>query len=169
MGIRVIYPGTFDPITLGHQDVAERAAKLFDEVVIALSVGTGKKPMFSFDERMELSIKTLAHLPNVSITSYQGLTVDFAKTHDATAIIRGLRAEPDFEYEFQLAGMNASLAPDIETVFLPTATKYTHISSTLVREIASLNGDISQFVDPIVAEALQAKVKERQAEKANAT
>lgn len=148
-----IYPGTFDPITRGHSDLVHRSAHLFDKVIVALAANPSKKPVFSLDERLELTRTVLAGYDNVEICGFEGLLVDFAHQKGANIIIRGLRAVSDFEYEFQLAGMNRKLAGDIETLFLTPSEQYTYISSSLVREIASLGGDVSPFVhEKIVAE-----------------
>lgn len=148
-----IYPGTFDPITRGHSDLVERSSRLFDRVIVALAANPGKTPVFSLEERISLAREVLGELDNVEVCGFGGLLVDFAHEKGANIIIRGLRAVSDFEYEFQLAGMNRKLAPDIETLFLTPAEQYTYISSSLVREVASLGGDISPFVhEKIVAE-----------------
>jgi len=155
MPVSAMYPGTFDPITNGHHDLVRRTAKLFDAVVIAVAASPGKVPMFSLDERIEMARLVVADLPNVSVDGYMGLTVDYARKHNLRAIVRGLRAVSDFEYEFQLASMNRHLADDVESVFLAPADELTFISSTLVREVASLGGDVSKFVHPEVARRLQ--------------
>jgi pantetheine-phosphate adenylyltransferase len=148
-----IYPGTFDPITKGHSDLVERSARLFDKVIVALAAKPGKQPVFSLEERIDLAQTVLGEYDNVEICGFDGLLVDFAHEKNANIIIRGLRAVSDFEYEFQLAGMNRKLASDIETLFLTPAEQYTYISSSLVREVASLGGDVSPFVhEKIVAE-----------------
>ena len=148
-----IYPGTFDPITKGHSDLVERSARLFDKVIVALAARPGKQPVFSLEERIDLAQTVLSEFDNVEICGFDGLLVDFAHEKKANIIIRGLRAVSDFEYEFQLAGMNRKLAADIETLFLTPAEQYTYISSSLVREVASLGGDVSPFVhEKIVAE-----------------
>ncbi|MBT8082335.1 MAG: pantetheine-phosphate adenylyltransferase [Gammaproteobacteria bacterium] len=155
MAISAMYPGTFDPITLGHEDLVRRAARLFDTVVVAIARDTGsKQPMFSFDERLAMAEDALAEYENVEVRGYSGLTVEYARTHGYQAIVRGLRAVSDFEYEFQLANMNRALTEEVETVFLTPTDKYTYISSTLVREVASLGGDVSGFVSPKVKHAL---------------
>ncbi len=160
MTVSAMYPGTFDPITLGHEDLVRRAARLYDRVVVAIAANPGSKaPMFSFNERVELAKEALDDLPNVEVTGYAGLTVDFAKDHDLAVIIRGLRAVSDFEYEFQLANMNRHLTDEVETVFLTPTEKYTFISSSLVREVASLGGEIGEFVSPKVKEALLARCR----------
>lgn len=159
MIVAAMYPGTFDPITLGHEDLVVRAANIFERVVVAIAADPGsKKPMFTIDERVELARTALADHKNIEVRRYGGLTVDFAKENDLSVIVRGLRAVADFEYEFQLATMNRHLTEDVETVFLTPTDRYTFISSTLVREIATLGGDISEFVSPTVKDALMAKV-----------
>jgi len=149
-----IYPGTFDPLTNGHSDIIARASVLFDRVVVAVARNPGKAPAFDLAQRVELAQEILAPMPNVEITSFHSLLVDFARSVGAGVVLRGLRAVSDFEYEFQLAGMNRRLAPDIETLFLTPAEQYAYISSSLVREIASLGGDVSEFVHPSVRAAL---------------
>ena len=158
MNTTVIYPGTFDPITNGHIDLVYRASKLFDRVIVAIAINPSKAPTFSLEERVALAEKTLAGLNNVEVCGFEGLLIDVAQEKDATVILRGLRAVSDFEHEFQLAGMNRKMNPDIETLFLTPAEQYTYISSSLVREIASLGGDVSEFVAPCVAQALNAKL-----------
>jgi len=159
MSVSAMYPGTFDPITLGHEDFVRRAAKLYDRVVVAVAADTGSKTtMFSFNERVELAEQTLAHIENVEVTGYEGLTINFANNNGLAVIVRGLRAVSDFEYEFQLASMNRHLTEDVETAFLTPTDKYTFISSTLVREVATLGGDITEFVSPKVKQALLKKV-----------
>ncbi len=155
MTVAAMYPGTFDPITYGHEDLVRRAAKLFDRVVVAIAVDTGsKRPMFSVDERLDMARRALAEFDNVEVRRYEGLTVDFAVEHGLRVIIRGLRAVSDFEYEFQLANMNRHLTDEVETAFLTPTEKYTFISSSLVREVAQLGGDVSKFVSPEVEKAL---------------
>jgi len=150
-----MYPGTFDPITLGHEEILRRAVKLFDKVVVAIAANPGsKEPMFSLDERVELAEAAVGHIGNVEVAGYKGLTVDFAREHGLAAIVRGLRAVSDFEYEFQLATMNRHLTEEVETIYLTPTEEYTFISSSLVREIAQLGGDISDFVSPKVNKAL---------------
>jgi pantetheine-phosphate adenylyltransferase len=150
-----VYPGTFDPITTGHHDLVRRAASIFDRVVVAIAANPNKTPMFSLEKRVELAARVLVDVPNVQVLGYSGLTVEFAREHDLTVVIRGLRAVSDFEFEFQLANMSRHLSRDIETVFLTPQEQYTFISSTLVREIAVLGGDVSEFVHPIVAAELK--------------
>lgn len=154
MTAATMYPGTFDPITLGHEDLVRRACRIFDRVVVAIAANPSKEPMFTLAERVELARTSLADLDNVDVMGYDGLTVDFARVNDLGVIMRGLRAVSDFEYEFQLANMNRHLADDVETVFLTPKETYNFISSSLVREICSMGGDISEFVSPIVNEAL---------------
>ncbi|MCY1401030.1 Phosphopantetheine adenylyltransferase [compost metagenome] len=151
---RVLYPGTFDPITKGHADLVERASRLFDHVVIAVAASPKKSPLFPLEQRVELCRQVTAHLPNVSVVGFSSLLAHFVKEQNANILLRGLRAVSDFEYEFQLANMNRQLAPDIESMFLTPSEKYSFISSTLVREIAALGGDITKFVHPVVAAAL---------------
>ncbi len=148
------YPGTFDPITNGHEDLVKRAAGIFDRVVIGIAANPGKAPLFSLDDRADLARRVLSDLPNVTVFGYSGLTVDFAREQRCGIVIRGLRAVSDFEFEFQLANMSRHLAPDVDYVFLTPKEQFTFISSTLVREIALLGGDVSRFVHPVVAEAL---------------
>lgn len=155
MSVGAMYPGTFDPITNGHHDLVRRAAGVFDRVVVAVAASPGKQTMFDLDERIELAKAVLGGLANVTVRGYQGLTVDYAKQHDLDVIIRGLRALSDFEHEFQLASMNRHLQADVETIFLTPTDEYTFISSTLVREVASFGGDVSNFVHPKVVDALR--------------
>lgn len=158
MTVSAMYPGTFDPITLGHEDLVRRAARLYSKVVVAIAAHPGSKaPMFTFGERVELARTALSSIKNIEVTGYEGLTVDFAREHSLAVIIRGLRAVSDFEYEFQLANMNRHLTEEVETVFLTPTEKYTFISSSLVREVASLGGDVSEFVSPKVKQALLAR------------
>lgn len=155
--IKVIYPGTFDPITRGHMDLVERAARLFDTIIIAVAESPKKKPMFDLETRVNLAKESIAHLPNVQVTGFSSLLARFVEEQQAQVILRGLRAVSDFEYEFQMANMNRILAPKVESLFLTPAEQYSYISSTLVREIASLGGDISKFVSPCVQKALTDK------------
>jgi pantetheine-phosphate adenylyltransferase len=151
---RALYPGTFDPITKGHGDLIERAARLFDEVIVAVAASPKKNPLFSLDKRVELAEAVTAHLPNVRVIGFSNLLAQFAQQQQANLLIRGLRAVSDFEYEFQLANMNRQLAPQVESLFLTPSEQYSYISSSLVREIAALGGEIGKFVHPVVAQAL---------------
>lgn len=159
---RVVYPGTFDPITNGHKDLVERAAAMFDEVIVAVAVSEKKGPLFNIDERVALAEQCLAHLPNVRVVGFSKLLAFFCQEQHANILLRGLRAVSDFEYEFQLANMNRKLAPELETVFLTPAEHLSFISSSLVREIALLGGDVNQFVPQSVADALAAKKAARE-------
>ena len=156
--ITAVYPGTFDPITLGHEDLLRRAARMFDRVIVAVAIAHHKKTMFSLDERMDMAREALADCPQVQVEPFEGLVTEFTAARGGTAMVRGLRSGTDFDYEFQLAGMNRALVPQIETVFLSPASQYQFISSTLVREIAQLGGDVAQFVSPAVLRRLQAGV-----------
>jgi len=156
---KAIYPGTFDPITHGHSDLVKRATRLFDRVIIALAARPGKQPVFTLEERLELAHTALAEYDNVEICSFDGLLVEFARTKQARVILRGLRAVSDFDYEFQLAGMNRKLAPDVETLFLTPSEQYSNISSSLVREIASLGGDVTPFVHAKIRDELTRKLR----------
>ncbi len=151
------YPGTFDPITNGHSDLVVRATRLFDKVIVAVAKDTGKAPVCGIEERVELAKVALRDIPGVEIVPFEGLLMEFCRRHRAGIVLRGLRAVSDFEYEFQLASMNRRLAPEIETVFLTPAEQYAFISSTLVREIARLGGDVSEFVHPEVQRLLREK------------
>ena len=161
MKTNAMYPGTFDPLTRGHEDVVRRAASIFTNVLVAVASNPNKKPMFDIDERCELARTVLADLSNVQITGYSGLTVEFAHQRGYSVVVRGLRAVSDFEFEFQLASMNRHLQPDIETVFMVPKEKFTFISSTRVREIAELGGDVSSFVHPAVEAAFKRKLGHR--------
>lgn len=154
---KIVYPGTFDPITNGHLDLVKRASKLFDEVVIAIAIGHHKKPLFSIDERIDLVKNSIEGLPNISIVGFEGLLVNLCQEHQATAVLRGLRAISDFEYEFQLANINRELDSNFEAVFLTPSQQYSFISSTLVREIAKLGGDVEKFVPDCVQQAFVKK------------
>ena len=154
-----IYPGTFDPITNGHADLVQRAVRRFDRVILAVAGSTGKNTCFDLDERIALATSALSEIPNVEIASFNGLLVEFASERGATVILRGLRAVSDFEYEFQLASMNRRLAPSVETIFLTPDERFSYISSSLVREIAILGGDVSAFVHPEVETALRSRRK----------
>lgn len=157
MNIAALYPGTFDPITNGHIDLAQRAARIFDRVVVAVAANKGKAPLFSLEERVGLAREALGELPNVEVLSFETLTVDCARASGAIVILRGLRAVSDFEFEFQLAGMNRHLGPELETMFLTPSEKYAFLSSSVVREIAKLGGDVSSFVPELVRAALVRK------------
>jgi pantetheine-phosphate adenylyltransferase len=156
--VRAVYPGTFDPLTRGHEDLFRRASRLYSEVVIGVADSRSKRPLFTLDERLAIAREALADVPNVRIEAFRGLLVNFVKEHDAQVILRGLRAVSDFEYEFQLAGMNRQLMPDIETVFMTPSEHYQFVSATLVREIATLGGDITKFVSPSVKRWLDDKL-----------
>jgi pantetheine-phosphate adenylyltransferase len=151
-----IYPGSFDPITNGHLDVIERAAGLFGHLIIAVANNSEKRPLFSTDERVRLITESVAGLPNVEVTSFRGLLVDFAHSRGAMVVVRGLRAVTDFEYEFQMALMNRTLRDDVETVFLAAREEYTYLSSRIIKEVARLGGDVTRMVPPSVARALPA-------------
>ena len=153
-----VYPGTFDPFTRGHEDLVRRAALLFDRVIVAIAQSRGKAPIFALDERVAIAREILAPFDNVEVVGFDGLLMDFLQARNARLILRGLRAASDFEYEFQMAGMNRRLFPDVETVFLTPADEYMFISATMVREIAKLGGDVSKFVQPVVTERLRRKV-----------
>ena len=155
---KVIYPGTFDPITNGHVDLIERASRIFDEVVVAVASSPKKKPMLGLETRVDLTRQITAPMGNVTVIGFDGLLTDLLKQQDANIILRGLRAVSDFEYEFQMANMNRVLAPEVESMFLTPAEKHAFISSTLVREVAALKGDISKFVHPLVAQAMQQRL-----------
>jgi pantetheine-phosphate adenylyltransferase len=155
----VIYPGTFDPLTNGHTDLIARAARLFDRVIVSVAANPKKNPLFSLEERVDLVQTVTRRFPNVEVTGFSNLLADFAREKKANVILRGLRAVSDFEYEFQLADMNRKLAPDVESLFLTPANHLSYVSSTLIREIAALGGDVSEFVDPVVCEALRKRYK----------
>ena len=155
---RAVYPGTFDPMTMGHVDLVKRASKLFDSVIIAIASSDSKKPMFTLEERIEIGNKIFADDPKIEVIGFSGLLVNFAKDNDANILIRGLRVVADFEYEFQLANMNRAMSPDIESVFLTPKEEYSYISSSLVKEIATMGGDVDRFVDPVTLEALNQKI-----------
>lgn len=154
---RALTPGTFDPITSGHLDVIARASQLVDEVVVAVADSQKKGPLFTLEERVELVRQATAHLSNVRVEPFKGLLVDFAKELDATVVVKGLRAITDFEYEFQMTAMNYQLSPQLETLFIMSPPQYMYLSSSIVREISKMGGDIQQFVPPCVYEALEKK------------
>ena len=154
---RAIYPGTFDPMTKGHVDLIERACKLFDEIVIAIAASEAKNPLFTLDERIQIAEKIFESNDKVKVVGFSGLLVDLAKDNDAKILIRGLRVVADFEYEFQLANMNRAMMPELESVFLTPKEQYSYISSSLVKEIWKMGGDVSEFVDPISLSELKRK------------
>ena len=156
--LTVVYPGTFDPFTRGHEDLVRRAARLFSKVVVGVATSAGKAPFFSTAERVAMAREVLSAYPNVEVMAFSGLLMDFVHERGARVIVRGLRAVSDFEYEFQMAGMNRNLFPEVETLFLTPSEQYTFISATIVREIAKFGGDVSSFVHPIVLARLNAKV-----------
>jgi pantetheine-phosphate adenylyltransferase len=158
MKITAIYPGTFDPVTNGHTDLVRRAARLFDEVIVAVAANPQKRPMFDLEERVGLARAVLGGVPGVRVEGFESLLVDFMRAQGASVVLRGLRAVSDFEFEFQLAGMNRRLAPEIETVFLTPSEQEMFISASLVKEVALLGGDVSPFVDARVLSALQGKI-----------
>ena len=160
MNNKAVYPGTFDPMTLGHEDLARRAARLFDKVILAIADSRAKRPFFTLEERVEMAREVLKDLSNVEIVGFSGLLMKFVKQHKARVVVRGLRAVSDFEYEFQLAGMNRGLYPDVETVFLTPGEQHMFVSATIVREISILGGDVSKFVHPQVAKRLKSKIRQ---------
>lgn len=164
--ITAVYPGTFDPLTRGHEDLVRRAANLFDHVVVAVAYSPNKRPFFTIDERVEIAQEVLSHYSNVEVKSFGGLLKDFVREQDARVIVRGLRAVSDFEYEFQMAGMNRHLLPEVETLFMTPSDQYQFISGTFVREIALLGGDVSKFVFPSVDRWLTTKAAEYRAQQA---
>ena len=157
---KAVYPGTFDPITRGHVDLVRRAARLFDHVVLAVADSRAKRPLFTLSERVDIAREALKDLQNVSVVGFSGLLMKFAQQQKARIVVRGVRALSDFEYEFQLAGMNRGMYPEVETVFMTPGEQYMFISGTLVREISVLGGDVRKFVSPYVARRLKAKIKE---------
>ncbi len=156
---KVIYPGTFDPITRGHEDLIRRASRLFDQVVVAVAASSGKKPFFTLNERVKMAQQVLSDCPNVAVLAFSGLLMEFLQQQNARIILRGLRAASDFEYEFQMAGMNRGLYPDVETLFMTPSEQYMFISATIVREIALLGGNADKFVHPLVAERLHSRLE----------
>jgi len=157
--IKAVYPGTFDPLTRGHEDLVRRASKLFDGLVLGIADSRAKRTFFSLEERIDIAREVLSDVKNLSVVGFTGLLTDFVRQQNARVVLRGLRAVSDFEYEFQLAGMNRVLYPEFETVFLTPGEQHMFISATLVREIATLGGDVSKFVHPVVRAKLAAKVK----------
>ena len=157
--IKAVYPGTFDPLTRGHEDLVRRASRLFDAIVLGIAESRAKRTYFTLDDRIEIAREVLADVKNVQVVGFEGLLTDFVRKQGARVVLRGLRAVSDFEYEFQLAGMNRDLYPDLETVFLTPSDEHMFISATLVREIATLGGDVSKFVHPSVVRLFQQKAK----------
>ena len=157
--VKAIYPGTFDPLTRGHEDLVRRASRLYDSLVVGVADSRAKRTFFTLQERVGMAREVLGDLKNVEVVGFDALLIDFVRSHNARVVLRGLRAVSDFEYEFQLAGMNRSLYPDLETVFLTPSEQHMFISATLVREIAALGGDVSKFVHPLVEKKLKEKVK----------
>lgn len=158
MRVTAIYPGTFDPMTVGHTDVAARASRMFDEVIVAVGANSSKSPFFSLDERVSMAREIVADLDNVTVQPFDGLLVDFVAKVNGKVIVRGLRAISDFDYEVQIAGVNRHLSPNVETVFIAASQDYTFLSSSIVREIARLHGDVSDFVHPLVLSAFKTKL-----------
>jgi pantetheine-phosphate adenylyltransferase len=158
MNHMVIYPGTFDPITLGHEDLVRRAARLFDRVLVGIADSPGKSPVFTLDERVDMARAVLAVYPNVEVVGFRGLLMKFIRAQEARVILRGLRAVSDFEFEFQMAGMNRIMHPDVETLFLTPSEQFMFISASMVREIGALGGDVSHFVQPLIAQRLREKM-----------
>ncbi len=157
--MRAMYPGTFDPVTNGHHDLVRRACRIFDEVIVAIASNPKKRPLFTLEERVELSIAVLSDIPNCSVIGYNGLTVQYAKDNDLGVMVRGLRAVSDFEFEFQMATMSRKIEPEVETVFLTPDEQFTYISSTMVKEVAAFGGDVSQFVHPRVDKELKSRTR----------
>ena len=160
MNNKAVYPGTFDPITLGHEDLVRRAAKLFDHVVLAVADSRAKRPLFTLAERIDMARTALGDVKNVTVEGFSGLLMQFVENHDARVVVRGVRAVSDFDYEFQLAGMNRKMYPEIETVFMTPGEEHMFLSATLVREISVLGGNVSKFVSPGVAKRLKTKIKD---------
>jgi pantetheine-phosphate adenylyltransferase len=156
--LTAVYPGTFDPMTLGHQDLMARSSRLFERLIVAVAAGHHKRTMFTIAERLDLASALAAPYPNVEVLAFRGLLSDFVLQHGGRVVVRGLRAVSDFEYEFQMAGMNRQLMPDVETLFLTPSDQYQFVSGTFVREIASLGGDVSKFVAPLVLDKLKERV-----------
>ena len=158
--LTAVYPGTFDPMTLGHEDLMRRASRLFERLILAVAAGHHKRTMFTVDERLEIAREVAKPYPNVEVIAFRGLLRDFVVANDGRVVVRGLRAVSDFEYEFQMAGMNRQLMPDVETVFLTPSDQYQFVSGTFVREIATLGGDVSKFVAPSVLRRLQERISQ---------
>lgn len=163
MTVSAVYAGTFDPITSGHEDITRRACKLFDRVIIAVADSKSKKPLFTLDERVAIARESLADVKNVEVMGFSGLLMNFVRQHNARVVVRGVRSVTDFDYEFQLAGMNRQLFPDVETIFLTPGEQHAYVSATLVREIAILGGDFTKFVSPVIARHLAEKIRQRNA------
>ncbi len=159
MTIKAVFPGTFDPITLGHEDLTRRATRLFDSVILAVADSKSKKPLFALDERIAIAREAFKDLQNVEVIGFSGLLMNFVQQHGARVVVRGVRAVSDFDYEFQLAGMNRQLYPEVETIFMTPGEQYAYVSATLVREISILGGDVAKFVSPLVAGRLAEKVR----------
>jgi pantetheine-phosphate adenylyltransferase len=160
MNVTAVYPGTFDPLTRGHEDLVRRASKLYDKLIVGVADSPNKRPFFSMEERVTIAREVLSHYSNVEVAGFRGLLKDFVRTYNATVILRGLRAVSDFEYEFQMAGMNRQLLPDVETLFLTPSDQFQFVSGTIVREIATLGGDISKFVFPSVDARVRKKLSQ---------
>jgi pantetheine-phosphate adenylyltransferase len=160
MNKKAVYPGTFDPMTLGHEDLARRAAGLFDHVVLAVADSKTKRPLFSLAERIDMAREALSDVKNVTVEGFSGLLMQFVREHDALVVLRGVRAVSDFDYEFQLAGMNRKMYPEVETVFMTPGEEHMFLSATLVREISVMGGDVSKFVSPVIAGRLKSKIKD---------
>ena len=160
--LTAVYPGTFDPMTLGHEDLMRRASRLFDRLILAVAAGHHKRTMFNVDERLEIAQELAKPYTNVEVIAFRGLLRDFVVSHEGKVVVRGLRAVSDFEYEFQMAGMNRQLMPDVETLFLTPSDQYQFVSGTFVREIAVLGGDVSKFVAPSVLDRLRARVSQKE-------
>ena len=160
MTIKAVYPGTFDPITLGHEDLMRRACKLFDSVILAVADSKSKKPFFTLDERVDMARESLKDIKNIEVMGFSGLLMNFVRQQGARVVVRGVRAVSDFDYEFQLAGMNRQMYPEVETIFLTPGEQYAYLSATLVREISVLGGDATKFVSPLVASRLDGKIKQ---------
>jgi len=160
MNNKAVYPGTFDPITLGHEDLIRRAARLFDTLIVAIADSSAKRPFFTRDERVDMAREVLKDVKNVEVVGFSGLLMKFVQQHQARVVIRGLRAVSDFEHEFQLAGMNRGMYPDVETIFLTPGEQHMFISATIVREISVLGGDVGKIVPPVVARRLEAKIRQ---------